>query len=113
MQIIATRVHGILDYIVGLFVIALPFLFGMEGTTKPLFVALGLFGIGYSLLTSYELGAVKLIPMRTHLALDVVFIVALLVLAVATPGTGLRVTCVVAAAAAALLVALTQRTPAT
>ena len=112
MRFIPTRVHAVLDYIVSAFVAALPFLFGVEGEVRWLFVALGLFGAAYSLLTDYELGAVRVLSMRTHLALDVVFIVALLALAVTTPITSLRIVCVIAAVAAGLLVAFTRRAPA-
>ena len=112
MPLIPTRIHALLDYVVSAFVIALPFLFGLDGTPRMLFVALGLFGIAYSLLTAYELGVVKLIPMRLHLLLDIVFIGALLVLAALTPNTGLQIVCVVAALAAGLLVAFTRRAPA-
>ena len=111
MPIIPTRVHAVLDYIVSAFVAALPFLFGVEEPLRWGFVALGLFGAVYSLLTDYELGAVRVLPMRTHLALDIVFILALLALAAATPITSLRVVCVTAAAAAGLLVAFTRRAP--
>lgn len=109
MPIIPTRIHGVLDYVVSLFVAALPFLFGWTGGTRWAFVALGLFGVGYSLLTDYELSAYRMLPMRTHLMLDVVFIVVLLALAFLTPVAGLRVACVIVAIAAGLLTAFTRR----
>ena len=109
MPFIPTKIHGVLDYLVSLFVVALPFLFGVEGGTKTLFVALGVVGIAYSLLTAYELGAVKLIPMRTHLLLDAVFVVGLLALAVVVPPAPLRIVCGVLAVAVALVVYFTRR----
>lgn len=72
MRFIPTRVHGYLDYIVGAFLIALPWLFDFAagGAETWIPVALGAAAIIYSLLTDYELGASKIISMRTHLTLD-------------------------------------------
>ena len=74
MRFLPTRVHGMLDYGMGALLIAAPWLFGFAGdadgaaTWVP--VVLGLGVIAYSLLTDYELGAVRKIPMPTHLLLD-------------------------------------------
>ena len=72
MRFIPTRVHGILDYIVGLLLIAAPWLFdfadGGAETWVP--VILGASAIVYSLMTDYEMGASRSISMRTHLTLD-------------------------------------------
>lgn len=74
MKIIGTKTHGYLDYIVGLFLIAAPWLLGFAGggakTWVP--VILGAGAILYSLVTDYELGVKKIISMRTHLTLDLV-----------------------------------------
>lgn len=73
MRFIPTRVHGILDYLTGAFLIATPWLFGFAsgGAETWLPVALGAGAILYSLFTDYELGVVKALPMPTHLLLDV------------------------------------------
>lgn len=72
MRFIPTRVHGYLDYLVGLLLIAAPWLFdfadGGAETWVP--VILGAGAIIYSLMTDYELGVSKTISMRTHLTLD-------------------------------------------
>lgn len=74
MKFIPTRVHGILDYLVGIVLIAAPWMLGFaEGgaeTIVPVVLGAGL--ILYSLFTDYELGAVRVIPMSTHLVLDVI-----------------------------------------
>jgi hypothetical protein len=72
MRFIPTRVHGFLDYLVGALLIAAPWLFGFAngGAEQWVPVALGVGALVYSLLTDYELGAVRTIPMRTHLLLD-------------------------------------------
>jgi hypothetical protein len=81
LRFVSTRVHGMLDYMVSALVIASPFLGGWGGGGRWIFVALGCLGIIYSLLTDYEWGAVRLLPMTLHLVLDVVFGVAMLVVA--------------------------------
>ena len=72
MRIIGTRLHGFLDYLVGLVLIAAPFLLGFAdgGAAEYVPVALGAAAIVYSLLTDYELGLVRIIPMPLHLGLD-------------------------------------------
>lgn len=79
MKIITTRVHGVLDYLVSLLLIAAPFMLGFADNTATMWVpiALGLASIVYSLLTDYELGAIRLLPMQTHLTLDSVHGIAL------------------------------------
>ena len=74
MRFIPTKTHGYLDYIVGLLLIAAPWLFdfyrGGAETWVP--VILGVATFIYSLMTDYELGASKMISMRTHLTIDLV-----------------------------------------
>jgi hypothetical protein len=73
MRFIPTRVHGVMDYLVGLLLISAPWLFrfdhGGAETMVPIILGAGL--ILYSLFTDYELGLVRSIPMSTHLTLDV------------------------------------------
>lgn len=73
MKIISTRTHGYLDYIVGVLLIAAPWVFDFarNGAETWVPVILGIGTILYSLLTDYELGAFHLIPMRTHIKLDI------------------------------------------
>ena len=69
---IPTRVHGVIDYIYGLALIAAPFLFGFADGTAAQWVpiVIGLATIGMSLLTRYELGAIKVLPMLAHISID-------------------------------------------
>jgi hypothetical protein len=73
MRILSTRIHGVMDYGVGLLLIVAPYLFGFADGTAAQYVpqALGAGAILYSLFTRYELGLVRLLPMRAHLALDI------------------------------------------
>ena len=73
MRLIPTRIHGVLDYLMGLLLIAAPWIFGFadEGNAARLVPAvLGAGVILYSLVTRYELGLAGLIPMAVHLGLD-------------------------------------------
>lgn len=72
MRIIPTRVHGMLDYLIGALLIVSPWLFDFAdgGAKQWVPIILGAGAILYSLMTDYELGVVKAIPMPTHLMLD-------------------------------------------
>ena len=73
MRVIPTRVHGMLDYLVGVLLIASPWIFGFadeSGTAKWTFVVIGAAMLATSLMTNYELGAIHAIPMHIHLWAD-------------------------------------------
>jgi hypothetical protein len=72
MRIIPTKVHGIVDYTWGALLMASPWLFNFARNEEEtgVAVALGAGSIAYSLLTDYEMGAVPVLSMRTHLAID-------------------------------------------
>jgi hypothetical protein len=73
MKIIDTKTHGYMDYIMGIFLLASPSLFGLNlnGIESTVFYIVGITALLYSLLTNYELGLIKMIPMKGHLALDI------------------------------------------
>lgn len=75
MRFIPTKVHGYLDYVVGVLLMAAPWLLGFaQGDAETwVTVAMGIIAALYSLLTRYELGIVPLISMRLHLTIDFVF----------------------------------------
>ncbi len=69
---IPTRIHGILDYLYGIALIAAPFILGFTGGEKQwIMVWLGISVIVMALLTDYEASAVRVIPMPVHLGIDV------------------------------------------
>lgn len=72
MRFISTRVHGVLDYLVGILLIAAPWLLGFYrgGAETWVPVALGIMALVYSLLTNYELGVIRVLSMPAHLVLD-------------------------------------------
>ncbi|TDO73152.1 SPW repeat-containing protein [Flavobacterium chryseum] len=73
MKPIDTKTHGYIDYIMGIILIAVPFLLklNVESTPSIVLFVLGAGALVYSILTQYELGLVKLIPMNIHLMLDI------------------------------------------
>lgn len=90
MRFIPTRMHAILDYIVGVILVVLPYAVGAadRGPVEWGTTALGFGLIVYSLFTNYELGAIRLIPLKVHLLLDAIggaVLVALGILFAATP----------------------------
>ena len=68
---ISTLVHGILDYVTAPTLITLPRLLKMADMPTNILSIAGLGVLGYSVMTRYELGVFKLLPMPTHLTIDV------------------------------------------
>jgi hypothetical protein len=72
-KFIPTKVHGILDYVVGIALILAPWLFnfsevGGAAVAIPMILGVGL--IVYSIFTKYELGLIKVLSMPYHLIID-------------------------------------------
>jgi hypothetical protein len=72
MRFIPTKTHGYVDYLTGLLLIVSPWVFDFYrgGAETWIPVILGVGAVLYSLLTDYELGAKRIITMRTHLTID-------------------------------------------
>ncbi len=72
MRFISTRMHGMVDYVMGLLLIVAPFLFGFAtgGAAQWVPIVLGVVMLAQALMTKYELGLVHLIPMPVHLTMD-------------------------------------------
>jgi hypothetical protein len=75
IRFIPTSVHGVLDYIVGIALIAAPWIFGFAyvgGAAVIVPIVLGIALILYSLVTRYELGipGIRFLPMPYHLTID-------------------------------------------
>lgn len=71
MRFLSTRIHGVIDYLMGALLVALPFLARFPaGWASWVPIALGAGAILYSLITNYELGLVPVLGMPAHLGLD-------------------------------------------
>jgi len=76
MSMIPTRVHALLDYTVGVLLIAAPWIFQYadeSSAAKWISIVAGIALIGLSAMTDYEGGFIaRAIPMRLHLITDAV-----------------------------------------
>jgi hypothetical protein len=73
MKFISTKVHGFFDYGTAVALFAAPFLFGfadLGGASVWVPWIIGAMILVQSLMTRYELGVVKVVPMSMHLMLD-------------------------------------------
>lgn len=72
MRFISTKTHGVLDYLMGILLIASPWIFdfyrGSWESWVPIILGAGV--IIYSLITDYEYSATRKISMKSHLTLD-------------------------------------------
>ena len=73
MRFIPTKLHAPVDYIVGVALIAAPWIFQFSDNTAatviPIVLGVGL--IAYSVFTDYELGIWRLFPMSVHNLFDI------------------------------------------
>jgi hypothetical protein len=70
MQRLPTEIHGLVDYLTAGMLLVLPRACGWRGNVRQLMTITALSTLAYSLLTRYELGLVKTLPVKAHLGLD-------------------------------------------
>jgi len=68
----STKVHGIIDYIVGIVLLLAPFIFRFSHheVATVFTIIVGLAVLLQAALTDYEAGIIRRIPMKTHLMVD-------------------------------------------
>jgi len=73
MRFISTKIHGFLDYLVGVILVASPWIFKLNANSPEgaIFIVLGITAFAYSIFTNYELGLIRVLPVKFHLALDI------------------------------------------
>jgi hypothetical protein len=67
--------HGMMDYVLGVLLIASPWIFGFSdesGTAKWTFIVIGAVILLTSIMTNYELGLMHVVPMHMHLWADAI-----------------------------------------
>ncbi len=73
MKMIPTIVHGAADYLAGILLLAAPNIFGFADAGGPAVIIpriIGVIVLLQSVCTNYELGLVKVLPMKVHLMND-------------------------------------------
>jgi len=70
MKLFSTRTHGMLDYLTAGLLLVLPRAMGWSRQVTGMLTGAALSTLAYSLLTRYELGLWKVLPVKAHLALD-------------------------------------------
>ena len=81
MKIISPRLHGVLDYATILFLGLSPFLFQMNHAARIFTFALGIVHLSLTLLTDFDMGIFKVIPLKIHGAIEVTVSVVLVIIA--------------------------------
>jgi hypothetical protein len=73
MKIISRKFHAVLDYLSAIVLIAAPWLLGFSDSSTATTVAVlaGILILGMSLLTNYEGGVLRTVPMAMHLNMDI------------------------------------------
>ena len=72
-RIVPTRIHAIMDYLIGIVLFLAPELFGFSevgGAAVMIPRIVGVLILGQALMTDFELGVFKILPMTAHLAMD-------------------------------------------
>lgn len=70
MKLIPRPLHAVLDYLSVLILLGVPRLLKWDKRVVDLLTGAAGMTLGYSLLTRYELGVIRWLPMRAHLLLD-------------------------------------------
>ncbi|WP_373513271.1 hypothetical protein [Persicitalea sp.] len=77
MKVINAKIHGIIDYLVVVFLLAAPSLFGLPPTTALFTYVLGGIHLALTLLTDTDLGLIKVIPFPIHGWIELIVGIAL------------------------------------
>ncbi|HEY2580936.1 MAG TPA: hypothetical protein VGI43_03975 [Mucilaginibacter sp.] len=81
MKFISPAIHGIIDYIVVIFLLASPTVFGFTGTLSIFTYALAGIHLLMTILTDYDVGLVKVISLPLHGFIESIVGVILIALA--------------------------------
>ena len=80
MLFISSRLHGMFDYLLALILILSPWMLDLSEALAPALVSVGIGVLLFTLalVTDYELGAVHILPLSTHISIDVAIGITLL-----------------------------------
>jgi hypothetical protein len=80
MKILSSTVHGFLDYLVVVAFAIAPTVIGLAGLPATISYALAAVHLLLTLVTAFPLGAIKIVPLRLHGAIELIVSIALVVL---------------------------------
>jgi hypothetical protein len=80
MKVITLKIHGILDYVTVVAFLSIPSLFALSGTPAYLSYILASVHLLMTLLTDFQFGILKIIPMRLHKLVEAIVGPALIAL---------------------------------
>ena len=78
---INSKIHGIIDYLVVIFLWSAPSLFNLPETTSMFTYILGGIHLVLTVLTKFELGLIKVIPFKIHGWIELIVSIALVAVA--------------------------------
>ncbi len=81
MKFITSKMHGIIDLLIVVFLLASPSVFGFTGTLATFTYVLGGIHLLLTILTNFNVGLIKVIPFAVHGAIEFMVSIALIVLA--------------------------------
>ena len=81
MKFISPQIHGIIDYLVVLFLFVSPGFFHFAGLLSIFTYALGAVHLLLTILTNYPLGIIKVLPVSLHATVELLVGIVLIVLA--------------------------------
>ncbi|TWR29688.1 hypothetical protein FPZ43_07450 [Mucilaginibacter pallidiroseus] len=81
MKLIGPKLHGIIDYIMIVFLFAAPTLYTMPTHSMPLVYSIATAFLLLTVLTNYSFGVFKSIPLRVHGIIELVLSIVLIILA--------------------------------
>jgi hypothetical protein len=84
MKIITPKLHGIIDYLVVIFLLASSSLFGFTGFIAAFTYVLAGVHLLLTILTNYNAGLLKIIPLPAHGLIELIVGIALIILAFKT-----------------------------
>ncbi|RZM23920.1 MAG: hypothetical protein EOO88_24580 [Pedobacter sp.] len=81
MAMISSRMHGIIDYLVVIFLWISPSAFGLTGNAAIFTYVLGAVHLLLTIMTDFSLGMIRLIPFRIHGLIELIVSLALVMTA--------------------------------
>lgn len=76
-----SRTHGAIDYLVVLFLLLSPTLFGMNEITATFTYVLAVIHLLLTITTKFEFGLIKIIPFKIHGIIELIVAIALIAVA--------------------------------